>query len=238
MVAFAHRRTWSLAMVALISVTWRMSLVSGWTTGSAVSGFSGSVLLLDRRVEYGTVSSSSGACGWLSMKKGKANVPPQMRGQYEKQKEMMAQREQMIAMTKPGPDGFPVFNLFVRTKRANVRFSFVGRSLAECSVRTSVWVPEFCLSSWIHFAASLIALSRCGTPVAVSRATIVPSPWPRITPMEDSWRGSARNKLIRELPVHCFETRTNWPNPFVEPIRNCAKVAMNLNLATNWPLKV
>jgi hypothetical protein len=158
MVAFAHRRTWSLAMVALISVTWRMSLVSGWTTGSAVSGFSGSVLLLDRRVEYGTVSSSSGACGWLSMKKGKANVPPQMRGQYEKQKEMMAQREQMIAMTKPGPDGFPVFNLFVRTKRANVRLSVIVRSLVECSVRTSVWVSDFCLSSWIHFAASFVAL--------------------------------------------------------------------------------
>jgi hypothetical protein len=98
-----------------------MSLVSGWTTGSAVSGFSGSVLLLDRRFDSGVSSSSSSSGAWLSMKKGKANVPPQMRGQYEKQKEMMAQREQMIAMTKPGADGYPVFNLFVRTKRANVR---------------------------------------------------------------------------------------------------------------------
>jgi hypothetical protein len=127
MVTLALRQqTWSLAIMALISLTGRISLVSGWTTGSAVSGFSGSVLLLERRVEYGTSSSSSSSSSsgaWLSMKKGKANVPPQMRGQYEKQKEMMAQREQMIAMTKPGPDGFPVFNLFVRTKRANVRLS-------------------------------------------------------------------------------------------------------------------
>jgi hypothetical protein len=57
----------------------------------------------------------------ITMKKGKANVPPQMRSQYAKQQEMMAMREQMIAATKPGSDGLPVFNLFVRTKRANVR---------------------------------------------------------------------------------------------------------------------
>ena len=54
------------------------------------------------------------------MKKGKANVPPQMRGMYAKQQEMAAMRQQMIAASKPGADGLPVFNLFVRTKRANV----------------------------------------------------------------------------------------------------------------------
>jgi hypothetical protein len=56
------------------------------------------------------------------MKKGKANVPPQMRSQYNRQKEMMAQRDAMIAASKPGPDGLPVFNLFVRSARANVSF--------------------------------------------------------------------------------------------------------------------
>jgi hypothetical protein len=55
------------------------------------------------------------------MKKGKDNLPPQMRSQYKKQKEMMAMREEMIAAQKPGQDGLPVFNLFVRTKKANVR---------------------------------------------------------------------------------------------------------------------
>jgi hypothetical protein len=43
-----------------------------------------------------------------------------MRSQYAKQKELVAMREQMIAASKPGADGLPVFNLFVRTKRANV----------------------------------------------------------------------------------------------------------------------
>ena len=56
----------------------------------------------------------------MEMKKGKSNVPPQMRGQYKKAKELAQMREQMIAASKPGSDGLPVFNLFVRTKRANV----------------------------------------------------------------------------------------------------------------------
>jgi hypothetical protein len=63
------------------------------------------------------------------MKKGKDNLPPQMRSQYKKQKEMMAMREEMIAAQKPGQDGLPVFNLFVRTKKANMWYpcgSFKG----------------------------------------------------------------------------------------------------------------
>jgi hypothetical protein len=231
MITLARRRSWILAL--LVSLTWRMSLVSGWTTGSAVSGFLGSVLLLDRRFDSGVSSSSSSSSSgaWLSMKKGKANVPPQMRGQYEKQKEMMAQREQMIAMTKPGADGYPVFNLFVRTKRANVRC----RNLTELLGGRTTLSLDFRFSLWTHFV--LLLSTRCGTPVAVSRVTIGPSPWPRIMPMAGSWPASARSKLIRALPVPCFEIWTSWPNPFVEPIRNCAKVATNSNLATNWPLK-
>ena len=87
---------------------------SAWTMSSSVSSFGGSVLLLERPTS--TMSN-------LQMKKGKANVPPQMRSQYARQKEMAAQREQMIAMSKPGEDGLPVFNLFVRTKKANVSTS-------------------------------------------------------------------------------------------------------------------
>ena len=56
----------------------------------------------------------------LEMKKGKANVPPQMRGQYKRQQEMAQMREQMVQASQPGADGLPVFNLFVRTKRQNV----------------------------------------------------------------------------------------------------------------------
>jgi hypothetical protein len=92
---------------------------TAWMTGSSVSSFGGSVLItghntMERERPMNIRSSD------LTMKKGKANVPPQMRSQYAKQQEMMAMREQMIAATKPGSDGFPVFNLFVRTKRANV----------------------------------------------------------------------------------------------------------------------
>jgi hypothetical protein len=50
------------------------------------------------------------------MKKGKANVPPQMRGQYKKQQEMVQMRDQMVAASQVGPDGLPVFNLFVKSK--------------------------------------------------------------------------------------------------------------------------
>jgi hypothetical protein len=56
----------------------------------------------------------------LTMKKGKPNVPPAMRGDYKHQQQMAEMRQQMIASSQPGKDGLPVFNLFVRTKKANV----------------------------------------------------------------------------------------------------------------------
>lgn len=72
------------------------------------------------------------------MKKGKANVPPQMRSQYKRQQEMAEMRDQMMDAQKPGADGLPVFNLFVRTQRANMWYpcgSFKGddRSAALCT---------------------------------------------------------------------------------------------------------
>lgn len=91
-----------------------------WTMSSRVSSFGGSVVL-DRQVNM--------AHDVLTMKKGKDNVPPQMRGQYERQKQMAAQREQMMAASQPSDDGLPVFNLFVRTKKANMWYpcgSFKG----------------------------------------------------------------------------------------------------------------
>ena len=97
-----------------------------WSTGSAVSSFGGSVLVTAERPTTPAASSSS---SWLDMKKGKANVPPQMRGQYAQQQRMLQMREQMLAASTPGDDGFPVFNLFVRTKKANMWYpcgSFKG----------------------------------------------------------------------------------------------------------------
>ena len=81
--------------------------------GTSVSAFGGKVLV---------TGTSNGAS--LEMKKGKDNVPPQMRAQYTRQKEMMQQRDAMIAASKPGADGLPVFNLFVRSPRANVSSLF------------------------------------------------------------------------------------------------------------------
>jgi hypothetical protein len=100
-----------LMMMRLVLLLSIVHVASAWTTSSRVSAFGGSVLI--------TTAQPTTTAASLTMKKGKS-MPPQMRGQYEKQKEMMAMREQMIAASKPGSDGLPVFNLFVRTKRANV----------------------------------------------------------------------------------------------------------------------
>ena len=83
-------------------------LTSTYAFSSLVSGFGGNVLVSG--VNNGNL---------MEMKKGKA-VPPQMRSQYKRQQELQIQREQMIASTQPGDDNLPVFNLFVRTKRANL----------------------------------------------------------------------------------------------------------------------
>ncbi|KAL7581777.1 hypothetical protein ACA910_022310 [Epithemia clementina (nom. ined.)] len=100
-------------------------LVEGWSTGSIVSSFGGSVLIT------GTPNKplAPSSLATLEMKKGKPNVPPQMRGQYARQKELVAMREQMLAASKPGDDGLPVFNLFVRSKKSKVWYpcgSFKG----------------------------------------------------------------------------------------------------------------
>jgi hypothetical protein len=90
-------------------------LTSSYAFNSLISGFAGNVLVSG--VNNGNL---------LEMKKGKANVPPQMRSQYKRQQEMQLQREQMIASTQPGEDNLPIFNLFVRTKRANLVSSVSG----------------------------------------------------------------------------------------------------------------
>lgn len=81
---------------------------------TSFSSFTGAGLLALSR----SPSSSSRTCSrvTLEMKKGKSNVPVQMRGNYEKQKQILQAREAMMAAQDP-KDGKPVFNLFVRSKQ-------------------------------------------------------------------------------------------------------------------------
>lgn len=86
----------------------------------------------------------------MEMKKGKANVPPQMRGQYARQQEMQSMREDMEAASKPGKDGLPVFNLFVRTPRANM----VRRASKPFSVCLSSVFYPFCCFHALRYGIS------------------------------------------------------------------------------------
>jgi hypothetical protein len=97
---------------------------------SAVSGFHGNVVRLVAANDG--ANSNARSPRLLTMRKGKDNVPPQMRSQYKRQKELAQMRDQMIAATKPGEDGLPVFNLFVRTSKANVRFRSVCVCVCVC----------------------------------------------------------------------------------------------------------
>jgi len=117
-------KMWFRTFVAFVSLC---VYADAFTVGSRISGFGGTVVV-----------SGASNVATVEMKKGKANVPPQMRQQLARQKEMAAMRQQMMAASKPGPDGLPVFNLFVRTPRANMWYpcgSFKGddRSKALCT---------------------------------------------------------------------------------------------------------
>jgi len=95
------------------------------------SAFGGSVLVT---VEP---KASANKFSTLEMKGGKG-VPRQMRSQLKRQQEIGEMREQMASNQSYGADGLPVFNLFVRTPRANLWYpcgSFKGddRSGALCS---------------------------------------------------------------------------------------------------------
>jgi len=98
--------------------------VNAYTTplvGTSVSAFGGRVLLTGN-------DAASGASATLTMKKG-ANVPPQMRANYKRQKEVSQMRQEMEAAQQPGSDGLPVFNLFVRSPVGNMWYpcgSFKG----------------------------------------------------------------------------------------------------------------
>ena len=67
-----------------------------------------------------TASRSTTNGATLEMKKGKPNVPANMRSQYARAQEMESYRQQMMDSQKMGSDGLPVFNLYVRTSLKNV----------------------------------------------------------------------------------------------------------------------
>ena len=129
-------------MVRFLSFLPLSLLIVQVTSFNAVStsSFGGSLLSSSTTAQNGST---------LDMKKGKANVPPQMRSQYKRQREMADMRQQMVEASQPGADGLPVFNLFVRTKRQNVseRSSFVtNRSHEEFLHKTRV----ICELDWIE----------------------------------------------------------------------------------------
>ena len=102
--------------------TFLVALLAGTTTAYTVSPQRSSHFV--GHGVYHTTSSSTAskrtARAHLEMKKGKPNVPSQMRSQYARAQEMESYRQQMMDSQKMGADGLPVFNLFVRTSLKNV----------------------------------------------------------------------------------------------------------------------
>mmetsp|Transcript_21967 Transcript_21967/g.28093 ORF Transcript_21967/g.28093 Transcript_21967/m.28093 type:complete len:214 (+) Transcript_21967:77-718(+) len=84
-----------------------------------------------------TTASTTSSSATLEMKKGKPNVSPNMRSQYARAQEMESYRQSMMDSQRMGADGFPVFNLYVRTSLKNMWYpcgSFKGdeKSAALC----------------------------------------------------------------------------------------------------------
>mmetsp|Transcript_12927 Transcript_12927/g.22083 ORF Transcript_12927/g.22083 Transcript_12927/m.22083 type:complete len:213 (+) Transcript_12927:88-726(+) len=82
-------------------------------------------------------ASTTSSSATLEMKKGKPNVSPNMRSQYARAQEMESYRQSMMDSQRMGADGFPVFNLYVRTSLKNMWYpcgSFKGdeKSAALC----------------------------------------------------------------------------------------------------------
>lgn len=111
-----------------------VSSAQAFSVGSSMSSaFGGNVLI--------TGKASTGAAT-IEMKKGKDNVPPAMRAQYKRQKELQGMREQMMEAQRPGADGLPVFNLYVRTPRGNVSTLIGGSSL---NIYSYIYVRYSCV---------------------------------------------------------------------------------------------
>ena len=103
--------------VALALLTVACSTNAYTVAPQGASVFGGRSLSAEQRIPAGRTTR-----GDMCMKKGKPNVPLEMRGQYKKSQETAQMRDQMQAAQSPGSDGLPVFNLYVRSKVAGVSF--------------------------------------------------------------------------------------------------------------------
>jgi len=75
--------------------------------------------------------------GQLEMKKGKP--PVNMRSQFKQREQMQEQREAMVDSQRAGADGLPVFNLYVRSKKAQMWYpcgSFKGDERSKALAQT------------------------------------------------------------------------------------------------------
>ena len=102
--------------ISVLCLILSVACVQGFS--SITSAFGGKVLLLS---SSSSTQNPRARVSQLEMKKGKSNVPAHMRGQYKRMEELSKMRDQMMEAQRPGSDGLPVFNLYVRTPRANVR---------------------------------------------------------------------------------------------------------------------
>lgn len=117
---------YSPTLFLILAAAIALSSVDAWTTTSSASSFGGKSLATSSSASQVVIVQNGSS---MEMKKGKANVPPQMRGNYKRQREMNDMQQQMKAASQPGADGFPVFNLFVRTKTQKIWYpcgSFKG----------------------------------------------------------------------------------------------------------------
>jgi hypothetical protein len=96
-----------------------VALLAGTTAAYTVSPQRSSYFV-GHGVYHTSSSASSRTTTNLEMKKGKPNVPTNMRSQYKRAQEMENYRQQMMDSQKMGADGLPVFNLYVRTSLKNV----------------------------------------------------------------------------------------------------------------------
>lgn len=121
----------SLLLALLAASTTRCE---AWVASQGIgSKFAGAVL--QERVPS-SITTNNQKCV-LEMKKGQ-KVPLSMRSEYKKNQQNKAMQAQMQEAQKAGEDGFPVFNLFVRSRLANIWYpcgSFKGdeRSQALCT---------------------------------------------------------------------------------------------------------
>jgi hypothetical protein len=121
----------SLLLALLAASTTRCE---AWVASQGIgSKFAGAVL--QERVPS-SITTNNQKCV-LEMKKGQ-KVPLSMRSEYKKNQQNKAMQAQMQEAQKAGEDGFPVFNLFVRSRLANVSLTILIIHITHMFVLTPI----------------------------------------------------------------------------------------------------